>query len=111
MNRSDLHITGPNDTVGMIKTREQCLDALVRVDLAITKIEQDLADPAKSEDPEWKHKAERAHRFKLVARTELYRLRKELGREHFNDYANRVIDVLRTDYPHILNQISEQIGA
>ena len=106
---NDLHITGPEWTVGQLTTLPQFDSAIAALIETIARIEADLGSPKAAQEPEWAHKARKVLSMRRSALIHVYALRKECKRSFAADWAHQFVDACKAASPEVYARIATSI--
>jgi hypothetical protein len=106
---NELHITGPEWTVGQLTTLPEYDAGIAALIEAIARIEADLGSPKAQQEPEWAHKARKVLSMRRSALIHVYALRKECKRDFAADWAHQFVAATRAASPEVYARIAASI--
>lgn len=106
---NELHITGPEWTVGQLQSLPDFDAGIAALIEAIARIEADLGSPKALAEPEWAHKARKVLSMRRSALTHVYVLRKECRRNFAADWAHQFVDATKAAEPGVYARIAASI--
>lgn len=107
---NELHITGPEWTVGQLTTLPEYDAGIAALIEAIARIEADLGSPKAQQEPEWAHKARKVLSMRRSALTHVYVLRKECRRNFAADWAHHFVDATKAMEPGVYARVSASLN-
>ena len=108
---NELHITGPEWTVGQLTTLPHFDSAIAALIETIARIEADLGSPKAQQEPEWAHKARKVLSMRRSALIHVYALRKECKRDFAADWAHAFVDACKSASPEVYARVSASLNA
>jgi hypothetical protein len=107
---NELHITGPEWTVGQLQSLPDYDKAIAALIETIARIEADLGSPKAAQEPEWAHKARKVLSMRRSALIHVYALRKECKRSFAADWAHQFVDACKAAEPGVFARIAASIS-
>jgi hypothetical protein len=107
---NELHITGPEWTVGQLTNLQEYDSAIAALIETIARIDADLGSPKAQQEPEWAHKARKVLSMRRSALIHVYALRKECKRSFAADWAHQFVDACKAMEPGVYARVSASLN-